>query len=64
MGSGPLSQGFIDRTGPQTGTLMLNVDFFFKVLCGVVLHIPIGLRKKKKVISTKQLSKGEIVLNY
>lgn len=49
MGSGPLSQGFIDRTGPQTGTLMLNVDFFFKVLCGVVLHIPIGLRKKKKL---------------
>lgn len=61
MGSGPLSQDFIDRTGPQTGTLMLSVDIL--VLCGVVLHISIGLRKKA-VISTELLSKGEIVLNY
>lgn len=32
MGSGPLSWDFIDRTGPQTGTMMLNVDLFFKGL--------------------------------
>lgn len=48
MGSGPLSQGFIDRTGPQTGTLMLNVDIF--VLCGVLRHISIGLRKKSSYL--------------
>lgn len=48
MGSGPLSRGFIDRTGPQTGTLMLNVDFifFFKDLYRV-LHITKRNKRKK-----------------
>lgn len=39
MGSGPLSWDFIDRTGPQTGTMMLNVDLFFLKGLHRVLHI-------------------------
>lgn len=41
MGSGPLSQVFIDRTGPQTGTLMLNVEFFIYIFKDLhrVVHI-------------------------